>query len=252
MQYKKILLSILTAFFLASTTFAQRIEVGMVAGGASYIGDLNQNDMFKVSGITGGAFANYNFTPHVGVGLHYNYGNITANDNNSKNIDYRNRGINFDTDLHEISIIGEFNFLDAFSPISKRRFTPYIFAGVGRVYFKSSASYHNFSSSNLRKERTEGQLQEYKPYAATIPYGAGLKYKLTNYFTLSSQIGYRTAFTDYLDDVSGYYTGYTAPSNPNGYGEIGGQRGDLRKRDNYMFVSIGISYNFVSQKCFTF
>lgn len=252
MQVKKALLSILTALFLAFTAFAQRVEVGMVAGGAGYIGDLNQNDMLKVSGVTTGVFAKYNFTPFVGLGLHYNYGNIIGDDNNSKNIDFKNRGLNFDTDLNEISLIGEVNFLDAFSPISKRRFTPYIFAGLGRVYFKSSAKYHNYSSNNLRKEKTEGQLQPYGPYALTIPYGAGVKYKLTNYFTLSSQIGYRTAYTDYLDDVSGYYSSTKAPSNPTGVGEIGSQRGDLRKRDNYLFVSIGISYNFVSQKCFTF
>ena len=73
--------------------------------------------------------------------------------------------------------------------------------------------------------------------------------------TLSSQIGYRTALTDYLDDVGGYYTGNATPDDPSiigGAGRIGTQRGDLRKRDNYMLVSIGISYNFVSQKCFTF
>lgn len=252
MQYKKILLAIFVASFVAFTAFAQRAEVGIVTGGAGYIGDLNQNSLLKVSGVTGGAFAKYNFTPYVGVGLHYNFGNISANDNNSKNVYFQNRGLNFNTNLHEISIMGEVNLLDAFSPISKRRFTPYVFAGVGRVYFKSSANYYNFSSTDLRKERTEGQLEEYKPYAVTIPYGAGVKYKLTNYFTISSQLGYRTAFTDYLDDVSGYYTSTTAPSNPTGLGEIGMQRGDLRKRDHYMFVSIGISYNFVSQKCFTF
>ena len=83
-----------------------------------------------------------------------------------------------------------------------------------------------------------------------------VNFRLTNYLTLSSQIGYRTAITDYLDDVSEYYKeDIYFPYDPLSYpkkGVPGTQRGDLRKRDTYMFVSIGLSYTFVSQKCFTF
>jgi hypothetical protein len=46
-----------------------------------------------------------------------------------------------------------------------------------------------------------------------------------------------------LSDRSGEVTGiYTGVPNT--------QRGDFRKRDTYMFVGIGITYTFVSQKCF--
>ncbi len=252
MYCKKIFLSILITIFFVLTGFAQRAEIGIITGGSGYIGDLNQNNLFKISGITAGAFAKLNFTQFIGLGMHYNYGNIKGDDTKSKNLQFRNRGINFNTNIHEVSLITDVNFFDAFSLISKTRFTPYIFAGLGGVYFKSSAKYPNYSSNNLRKEMTEGQIEAYKPFAITIPYGAGLKYRLTDYFSVSSQISYRTAFTDFLDDVSGYYSNGSVLSNPTGIGAVGTQRGDLRKRDTYMFVSIGISYNFVSQKCFTF
>ncbi|MCY1553817.1 hypothetical protein D9M68_903400 [compost metagenome] len=77
--------------------------------------------------------------------------------------------------------------------------------------------------------------------------------------SLFTQIGYRIPLfkeADYLDDVSGNYTGNRAapynPSNVSGVGTAGTQRGDSRKRDTYLFVNIGISYTFVSPKCFTF
>ncbi len=252
MHFKKISFLVLILFITNLSSFAQRAEIGIVTGGAGYIGDLNQNDLLKVSGVTAGVFAKINFTPFFGLGMHYNYANISADDLKSNNQQFRERGLNFNTNLNELSLIADVNLFDAFSPISKRRFTPYIFAGIGAVYFKTSAEYANYSSNDLRKEKTEGQIEPYQPFAFTIPFGAGVKYKLTKYLSFSSQIGYRTALTDYIDDVSGFYNSTVAPSNPTSVGAIGTQRGDLRKRDTYMFVSIGISYNFVSQKCFTF
>ncbi len=258
MQYKRILSSILFILGISLTTKAQRAEVGVVAGGSGYIGDLNQNNLFKISGITAGAFAKVNLTPFIGLGIHYNHAKIKANDLNSSNQQFKDRGLNFNTNLNEVSLIADVNFFDAFSPISNRRFTPYAFVGLGGVYFKTRATYanQNYVLSDLKTNAdVNGTPIKYKPYAVTIPYGAGLKYRLTSYLTLSSQIGYRTALTDYLDDVGGYYTGNATPDDPSiigGAGRIGTQRGDLRKRDNYMLVSIGISYNFVSQKCFTF
>lgn len=260
MQYKRILLLILFILGSSLTTYAQRAELGVVTGAAGYIGDLNQNNLTKISGVTAGAFAKINFTPFIGLGLHYNYGNIKGDDTKSTNQQFRDRGLNFNTNLNEVSLIADVNFLDAFSPISNRRFTPYVFAGIGGVYFKTKATYNGIvydlndinDINTITNADIKGRTINYKPYDITIPYGVGAKYRLTSYLTLSSQIGYRTALTDFLDDVGDYYASSSSPSSPTGIGGIGTQRGDLRKRDTYMFVSIGISYNFVSQKCFTF
>ena len=134
MQYIKLQISILLIFLVSLKANAQRAEVGFVAGGAGYIGDLNQNDLLKISGFTAGVFAKMNFTPFVGLGLHYNYGNIKGDDLKSTNPQFRDRGLNFNTNLNEVSLIADVNFFDAFSPISKRRFTPYVFAGIGEKW----------------------------------------------------------------------------------------------------------------------
>lgn len=252
MRYKKIILSALLLFLLASFGYAQRAELGVKAGGAGYMGDLNQNNPIKISGISYGAFAKINLDPYWALGLHFNHGKITAADSLSTNAQFRDRNLNFNTTINEVALRTDFTFFDLYSPGSKRRFSPYIFTGIGGFIFNPKATYAN-TTYDLRSFKTEGQETIYKNYALSVQYGAGAKFKYSDNLTLFSEIGYRTT-TDYLDDVKDNYTGLGTPHDPSvgGIGVIGTQRGDFRKRDTYMFVSIGISYTFVSQKCFTF
>lgn len=267
MHYKKIILSVfLLLYFLP--TYAQRAEVGINGGGSGYIGDLNQFNPLKISGLNVGAFAKINLDPHWGIGLHINYGEISANDAKANSVELRRRNLNFKTSLNEISFIGSFNFFDMYSPGSRRRVTPYLFAGAGGVIFKPQGMYTSPTTNEetlfpLREINTEDLSTRYRNYAIVIPYGAGVKYKKSESWTVFGQIGYRTTFTDYLDDVSTVYPlvdkfwgGVNVSDRSAEFGSKfyspGDQRGDFRKRDTYLFVNIGISYTFVSQKCFTF
>ncbi|MDQ7948807.1 MAG: DUF6089 family protein [Pedobacter sp.] len=248
---------------------AQQLEIGGHLGGAAYMGDLNLYNPIKVSGIAGGAFVKLNFNPHLGLGFHYNFGQIEADDAKSSYQQLRDRNLSFRSPLHEISLLLDFNLFDLYAFNRKTRFTPFIFTGIGEVIFDPKTTYGN-NDYKLKQFVTEGQASPYKGYALVIPYGVGLKYKLRSSWTLTAQLGYRTAFTDFLDDVSGVYaptTAFAASPDPatsailadrSGertgiyLGQPGTQRGDFRKRDHYLFVGIGISYTFVSQKCFTF
>ena len=269
MRYIKAVLIFVISLALSTSVLAQRAEIGINAGGAGYLGDLNQNNPVKISGISAGAFARINFNPYLGLGLHYTYGEIKGDDLKSSNDQFKERALNFNTSIHEVSLLANLNFFDIYSASSKRKFTPYIFAGVGGFYFNPKATYDNVKytlSDYTTNAKKDGTPVTYKQYAISVPYGVGVKYKLTDYLTLFSEIGYRTTFTDFIDDVGDYYylntmpgsTGasrYFPPYNASTTASIGvpgTQRGDLRKRDTYMFVSIGISYTFVSQKCFTF
>jgi opacity protein-like surface antigen len=267
MQYKKIILSFLVFVNAFATSYAQRAEIGLNGGGSGYIGEFNQSNPLKISGINGGIYAKINFDPHWGLGLHYNYGRIKGDDATSKNPVLQQRNLNFRTSLNEVAFIGSFNFIDMYSPGSKKRISPYLFLGVGGVLFEPRGKYLGEWGVTLADTSTSTEgLAPYRKYSLVMPFGAGLKYKKSENWTLFGQIGYRAAFTDYLDDVSGVY-----PDKPKMWGGVnisdrsgevsasrlpiyspGDQRGDSRKRDTYVFVNIGISYTFVSQKCFTF
>lgn len=273
MRHKLFFAGLFTLFiFKYSISVAQTIELGISGGGAGYIGELNQTDYLKFSGLNGGAYLKLNLDPYWAVGFHYNYGKIKGYDLNSSNEYAQTRALNFNTSLNELSLQTDFNFLEYFAGGGIKRFTPYVFTGVGLVFFSPTGKYQIGAADEaqeykLRFYQTEGQRNAYRGFALSIPYGVGAKFRLKDNWGLFTQIGYRTAFTDYLDDVSGRYPDPNAwpddenrsireklsnPSTDPAYGIPGTQRGDFRKRDSYMFVGIGISFTFVSQKCYTF
>jgi hypothetical protein len=104
---------------------------------------------------------------------------------------------------------------------------------------------------------------------AAIPFGLGMRLRLTQTMDLWGEVGFRYTFTDYIDDVSRnyvnldllksplaqamsyrtnelgltsgnthQYNGYTVET---GYGESGEQRGSKRDKDIYMVTSIRIT-----------
>jgi hypothetical protein len=238
-------------------------ELGLMAGGAGYMGDLNQNNPLQISGFSGGAYVKRNFNQYLGVRLNYTYGQIQAKDSESNNAQFRERNLQFKTSLNEFSGIIDFNFFNFNIGGGTRQFTPYLFTGAGFVVFKPTVKVDG-EKYRLDRLATEGQENGYSNVALTIPYGLGLRYNYKDTWSVFTEIGYRTPFTDYIDDVSGRY-----PDSPvirgNGQNQVnlsdpsvnqigypGTQRGDFRKRDTYLFVSVGISFTFVSSKCYSF
>lgn len=238
-------------------------ELGIALGGAGYMGDLNQNNPLLLSGLSGGLYVKKNFSEYLGVRLNYTYGQINGNDANSNNAQFINRNLAFQTNLNELSAIADFNFIGFALNGDQRRLTPYVFAGAGVLLFDPTVK-RDGTRYKLAELKTEGQDKPYSRTVLTIPYGIGLRYQRNGGFSIFSEIGYRTPNTDYIDDVSGLYSanptlvktdkGFINLSDPstNQSGVPGTQRGDYRKRDTYLFVSVGISITFVSAKCYSF
>lgn len=96
------------------------------------------------------------------------------------------------------------------------RFRPYALAGVGVFHFNPKGSLTDAAGNKtwyeLHPLKLEGQgMPEYpysKPYKLTqinIPFGAGLKYFVSDRINVSAELLYRKTFTDYIDDVSQKY-----------------------------------------------
>jgi len=238
-------------------------EIGLMGGGAGYMGDLNQNNPLQISGLSGGLYVKRNFNQYLGVRLNYTYGQIQAKDSESNNAQFRDRNLSFNTSLNELSALVDFNFFNFKLGGGTRQFTPYLFTGAGFVAFKPKFKYDG-ETYRLDRLATEGQDEGYQNMVLTIPYGVGLRYNYKDTWSVFTELGYRTPLTDYIDDVSGRYpvnpvivgngqnrVNLSDPS-PNQIGFAGTQRGDFRKRDTYLFVSVGISFTFVSSKCYSF
>jgi hypothetical protein len=239
---------------------AQTWEVGGFLGASGYMGDLNQKGISQFSNLAFGGQIKRNFDPNWSAKLNFVHGTILASDAKSNSVNQQMRNLSFYSPISELSLQVEFNFLSYLAGISRTRITPFLFSGVGAIKFNPKVDITGGGIVNtfaLNDYLTEGQTKPYKTLAMSIPYGIGVKYNIKTTWNLNAEIGYRTAYTDYLDDVSMNYPADLSSrpylsqllSDPSGIAPNGGQRGDYRKRDTYMFAGLSLTYTFVSRKC---
>jgi len=246
---------------------AQYFEMGASVGGANYTGELAANSStvyLKESNLAAGAFARYNIHPFVSLRLHAHYASISGRDANSDIARIQNRNLNFRSNIYELGLMGEFNIL-RYDPVNyNANFSPYLFGGIAFYQFNPQAIY-NQQYYDLQPLGTEGQyLADYpnrRPYQLqqfAIPFGAGVKYALSESINIGVEIGARKLFTDYLDDVSLTYPN-TQLLIENSDSPVAGSlsdrrltpdntqnaaRGDNNATDWYFIGSFTISYNF--------
>jgi opacity protein-like surface antigen len=259
---------ILIALFSLSLSLAsaQTWEAGVFLGSSGYMGDINPIKPLKFTDLAFGAQIKRNFDGYWSAKLAFMQGKVQGNDANSTNFYQKQRNLSFYSPISELSLQVEFNLFKYLAGdiygYGSRKVSPYLFLGVGAFSFNPLTEY-NGNEIELIAVQTEALA--YKNNAISVPYGAGVKYNITGNFNLIGEIGYRTAFTDYLDDISGRYPDFTAisPKSPISQqlsdrsvipkiGIPGNQRGDFRPRDTYMFAGISLTYTFVPIKCPTF
>lgn len=264
----KILLLVSLVACSFPTALAQSWEIGAFGGGAGYMGDLNPVKPYSVNNMAYGIIAKRNFDGYWSLKLSVLRGKISAADSVSDNEQQRMRNLSFFSPVTEAGLQIEFNFFNYIPSLSRKKYSPYLFAGAGLVIFNPKAHYMG-ETYELNALLTEDQdpANPYRKYALSVPYGAGFKYNIVRNWTLSAELGYRTTSTDYLDDVSGRYFDVSGldPSNPADRLRIalsdrspgkgfppntpGTQRGDFRPRDTYFFTGFTLTYTFLSSKC---
>ncbi|HEX3933950.1 MAG TPA: DUF6089 family protein [Puia sp.] len=184
-------------------------NVNLYGGFSNYIGDL-ESSKYTTSQSNGsfGAGIQYDLTGHFSLLSNLTYGRISAADGYSKQVDLRARNLNFESVIGEWNLLLEYNLFD----LRSHRLTPYVFGGIALFHFNPYAHDTSGKKVFLRPLSTEGEgLSEYpnrKQYALTqfsIPFGGGIKFRVSDRVVLAYEIGMRKTFTDYLDDVSTTY-----------------------------------------------
>ena len=248
---------------------AQRWEIGGWAGVAHYFGDLNPDFSLKRPGAAGGGIARYNFNERIAGKVSLNYGRISGYDSDSPSAFQRARNLSFRSDILDATAQLEFNFLPYQHGSRDDLFSPYVFLGGGVFSFNPQTQFEGKWVA-LQPLGTEGQYigSEYSLTQPQLAYGLGLKWDFTRDWCLNVELSARQLFTDYLDDVSGNYTSRAnlrslrgdlavalADRSIGDAAPIGRQnrmRGNGINNDTYMFLSIGLLYNFNSVRCFDF
>ena len=89
-----------------------------------------------------------------------------------------------------------------------RRFSPYLFGGVGLNFLKVKRDYSNFNAaffgdaSDIQTGLTADQAKTPPRTLLVIPAGVGVEYYLNPHLSLSAETNFRYMNTDYLDGFS--------------------------------------------------
>lgn len=148
----------------------------------------------------------------IGARFEATWGRIAGADSNGVE---KKRNLSFRTPIREMAVIAEFHPMMLQYREDVSRFSPYIAAGLGWFTFNPQANL-NGNWVDLQPLRTEGQgfpqtasyQKETTPYhlsQAALIAGAGVKFEASQFVTVRAEFLFRKTYTDYLDDVSGYY-----------------------------------------------
>lgn len=256
---------------VSAQSLLSRSEVGLVAGGMTYLGDLNDQSMFGSVNLAAGLVARMNLDMRWSIALGGSYGRVEGG--NPDVIARRN--LSFRSDIKEGFIRAEFNFFPYGSrSAAQKRSTPYIFCGLGFFKFNPQALFMDSINKDsrwvdLQPLCTEGQgtsaypeRQKYQLFEVCVPFGIGYRWRLNENMHLTVEYGWRKTWTDYLDDVSTTYVGSSVLSAADGGGSLsaimadrsgevvpgyvnapGIKRGDDSLNDWYSFFNVTLSFS---------
>ncbi|MEZ4930001.1 MAG: DUF6089 family protein [Chitinophagales bacterium] len=257
--------------FSNSKVVAQNFEVGGYMGVANYFGDLNSNSSFNMVRPVGGVFLRNNFDTRWVLKSAIGFGQIAYDDKKSQNAFNRQRNLHFKSNILDLSVMLELNFLEFDKQKQNKWFSPYFTVGFAAFYYNPQAKY-NGKWYYLQPLGTEGQndpsysgIKKYRLVNFAIPIGGGVKFSVNRNWNVGLLGELRVTFTDYLDAVSGVYPSpLSLPEGSQGIayalsdrsgevgepiGKPGNQRGTSLKNDFYLFLGVSASYTFFRVKC---
>jgi hypothetical protein len=193
---------------------------------------------------------------------------LSGHDRHSESQERKARNLHFSTPIIEGNFAVELHLNKWLGKLSPAYGEPYIFAGVGMLYYEPMARW-NGEMVKLRPLGTEGQfyredIKPYKNYSFSIPYGLGYKFRLKNGSRIGFELNHRKTFTDYIDDVSSTYADKSLLYQSNGqvavdlsdrsqsgilgFSEPGSIRGNPSNNDTYFFLFVTYSHPITNAK----
>ena len=259
----KVFSLLIALFFNVFLLQAQRVHVGVAGGLANYSGDLL--DKLYPKKLTNGHIgivAYYEINDRLLLRGSYIFARVNGDDALSEKAELRARNLRFESKISEFSIGGEYHLFNLY----EKRYTPYVFAGLGLFHFDPYTHDTTGILYHLRPLSTEGQYtnsgkESYQLLQPVIPFGGGVKFAITENLRIGVEFGFRKIFTDYLDDVSTSYPDYNELLLTNGPIAVqlsyrgdelpGGdpafptkdtQRGGSAQKDIYYFTGLTITF----------
>lgn len=229
-----------------------RFDAGILAGKTAYIGELNMDNMPYGAGM----FYRMTINNSTAFKTAINYGEVNGSSQGSDTW----KNLSFSSEIIEFSLQTEINLVN----FEKKKVVPSIFFGLSAFQFNPKASIVDSINGlsytyALQPLNTENLDEAYKRTQIAIPFGIAVKKIVLDKWVVGVEFGVRKTFTDYLDDVSGFYADYDDFEDPiaahfsdpsrvvvSDNGETydyqkPGLRGNPYNKDWYIFMGINIS-----------
>lgn len=208
---KKILLIVILAIASGSAYSQRYDEIGLFVGGSYFSGDVHTS-IVDDSKLSLGLAYRHNFNSRWAWRTDFRWAQLTGDDANSTVEFESQRNLSFQSNVYELSSTVEFNFFD-FKPFKPQSyfqksdiFTPYLLVGLS-IFYHNPKAYLAGNLYELRPYATEGV--DYSKVSVALPFGMGIKFRVSDRLIFGVSMEMRATVTDYLDDVSTSY-----PSNP--------------------------------------
>ncbi len=212
------------------STYEKHSEISFGIGTSNYYGDLApynrpiKSTLQNINWNIGVDFTRH-FTPHFSGRASLTWVRLTGDDNKFEGVanleQLYMRNAHFRNDVQELALTGVYNFIPETRSFRNRaKLNPYVLAGIAVFHHNPEAKvptdYAGSEASpgewvSLQPLNTEGQGlpgyadQPYNLINANVHFGAGVKYKLNKEWDVGFEVGVRYTFSDYLDDVGGYF-----------------------------------------------
>lgn len=248
--YLTILFSI-TAFTSvnAQSFYALRRERSIILtaglGSSTYFGDLSNPKKLISADPAINVGLQYYVTKRIALRAELNWFTISGDDKDADEKGRIRRNLSFSSSNLELSAVGIINLYSNGNRFYRRpMFNVYAFGGVGLLYINPKTKY-NGEWVALQPLQTEGV--SYSLIQPVVPYGLGIRLKMTPLMNIVFEGGWRKTFTDYLDDVSSVYPA-TIPFLSDRGQEIGypakpgAIRGNPTNDDAYMLFNVKVEY----------
>ena len=238
----------------------------------NYFGDLQEKQITASQALFSGfAGVSYQASAHFSGNLGFTLGSVKAYDSeNGPKWFYRN--LSFQSSIMEIAGTVQYDLFNINQPdedniteMNPKKFTPFIFAGIGLVHYNPFTYDQSGKKVFLQPLGTEGQSSPYSLWSVSFPMGIGLKYALTSNIVVSGEFDFRKTLTDYMDDVSLHdyadsvqllatrgqesaSLSYRADEIPNTPYKEWGYRGNPDKKDGFYTCTIKIYYQLFARR----
>lgn len=191
--------------FCVQKSFAQKTEIGLLAGGSYYWGDIVNTWQPSTINAAGSFFMRYHLNSRMAIRGSASYTKLGGADNVPQSSAFQQfRNFTFTTDIIELSGVFEYNLLEDRNKGRriKTRFVPYVYAGLGVFRFNPKAV-NPITGKELELMPLKLDGDRYSLIALNIPFGLGFRTYLTRNWQIGFDLGFRYSLSSHIDDVDG-------------------------------------------------